>query len=129
MKFMLTLLSLVALSSIGTAEIFPQSGLPDGAKLRLGNGKITQMHYSPDGARLAVGTGIGIWIYDAAKREEPALFAAHEGAVWRLAYSPDVNLLATGSSDNAIQLWNAYTCFRPMWCRGKSGRPVVSTDD
>ncbi len=109
MKFVLTLLSLFALSLPGAAQRFPQSGLPDGVKLRLGRGNITRMQYSPDGARLAVATGIGIWIYDTAKRGEPALFGAHEGVVWCLAFSPDGSVLASGGWDNNIHLWNAST--------------------
>ena len=81
MKIFFTLLSLFVLSSLCAAQEFPQLGLPDGAKLRLGNGKITQIQYSPDGTRLAVGTGIGIWIYDTSNRKEAALFAAHAGVV------------------------------------------------
>ena len=109
MKILVTTLLLVMLSPLGAAQKLPQSGLPEGAKLRLGNGKITRMQYSPDGARLAVATGIGIWIYDTAKRSEPALFAAHEGVVWCLDFSPDGSVLASGGWDNNIRLWNAST--------------------
>lgn len=109
MKILVTLLLLVMLSPLAAAQKFPQSGLPDGVKLRLGNGKITRMQYSPDGARLAVATGIGIWIYDTAKRGEPALFGAHGGVVWCLDFSPDGSVLASGGLDNNIRLWNAST--------------------
>ena len=109
MKILVTLLLLVMLSPLGAAQEFPQWELPDGAKLRLGNGKIAQMEYSPDGTRLAVGTGIGIWIYATTSQEEPALIASDAGVAWCLAYSPDGSVLASGSSDNAIRLWNAST--------------------
>ena len=45
-------------------------GLPEGAKTRLGKGKINDIKYSPDGTRLAVASVIGIWIYDAQTGEE-----------------------------------------------------------
>ena len=109
MKILVTLLLLVMLSSLGAAQEFPQWELPDGAKLRLGNGKITQMRYSPDGTRFAVGTGIGIWIYDTTSRKAVNLFAPHAGVVWRLTYSPDGSVIAAGGWDSAIRLWNAST--------------------
>ena len=109
MKIFLTLLSLFLLSSLCAAQEFPQMGLPDGANMRIGTGMITQMQYSPDGTWLAVGTGIGIWIYDTTSQIEPALFASDAGVAWCLAYSTDGKVLASGSSDNAIRLWNAST--------------------
>ncbi len=124
MKTFLTLLSLFVLSSLCAAQEFPQLGLPDGAKLRLGNGKITQIQYSPDGTRLAVGTGIGIWIYDTSNRKEAALFAAHAGVVWCLAYSPDGSVLASGSSDGTIRFWNASTGAHLRTLEGHTSRII-----
>ena len=42
----------------------PQVHLPEGAKLRLGKGKIHQIAYSPDGTKVAVATRIGLWLYE-----------------------------------------------------------------
>ncbi len=39
--------------------------LPDGAKMRLGKGRINNIKFAPDGNRFAVATSIGVWIYDA----------------------------------------------------------------
>ena len=114
-------------SGRGPAQGFPQSGLPDGARLRLGNGNITEMQYSPDSTRLAVATGIGIWIYDAANRKEPVLLAAHEGGISCLAYSPDGNLLASGSTDNAVHLWNASTGAHLRALEGHTSRVIDVT--
>ena len=38
--------------------------LPDGAKMRLGKGRINDIKFSPDGSRFAVATSIGVWIYN-----------------------------------------------------------------
>lgn len=47
------------------AQDYTTWGLPDGAKARLGKGKITgNIAFTPDGNRLAVASSIGIWIYD-----------------------------------------------------------------
>ena len=37
-----------------------QWSLPDGAKVRLGKGKVNEVQYSPDGTRLAVASSIGV---------------------------------------------------------------------
>ena len=44
----------------------PQLRLPEGVKVRLGKGRLTEnLAYSPDGTHLAVTSSIGIWLYDA----------------------------------------------------------------
>ena len=73
--------------------------LPDGARARLGKGRIEQIAYSPDGSRLAVGSSIGIWIYDARTGAEMALIGGHTSYVESVAFSPDGTILATGSSN------------------------------
>ncbi|MDE0316130.1 MAG: WD40 repeat domain-containing protein [Candidatus Poribacteria bacterium] len=46
------------------AQNYTQLGLPEGAKARLGKGRIENMLYSPDGNVLAVVSSIGIWLYE-----------------------------------------------------------------
>ena len=59
---------------------YTQWQLPEGAKSRLGKGKITgNVAFSPDGARLAVGSAIGIWIYDVRPGKEKELDLLTEG--------------------------------------------------
>ena len=43
---------------------YTQWELPEGAKLRIGKGRITDLKFSPDGRLLAVATSVGIWLYD-----------------------------------------------------------------
>ena len=56
-----SLIVLAVLSVNGVAQEYTRWGLPEGAKLRLGKGRVNRIAYSPDGARLAVAGSIGIW--------------------------------------------------------------------
>ena len=87
------------------AQDFPQWGLPEGAKARLGKGIIREIQYSPDGTRLAVASSIGIWIYDTATHQEIALLTGHTHWVRSVAFSPDGNTIASGSWGRIIRLW------------------------
>ena len=79
------------------AQDYTQWGLPEGAKARLGKGRISgNIAYSPDGARLAVASSIGIWLYDAGTYQEVALLTGHTDSVSSVAFSPDGNTLASG---------------------------------
>ena len=93
------------------AQDYTQLNLPEGAKARLGKGKINEIQYSPDGTRLAVAGSIGVWLYDVATFREPALLTGHTEVVWSLAFSPDGKTLAsgTGNADGTIQLWDTST--------------------
>ena len=43
---------------------YTQWELPEGAKLRIGMGRMEDLKFSPDGELLAVATSVGIWLYD-----------------------------------------------------------------
>ena len=78
-------------------EKHTQWALPEGAKARLGKGKLSEKPtYSPDGARLALGSSIGVWLIDVDTGEEVAFLAGHTDAVLSVAYSPDGMTLVTG---------------------------------
>ncbi len=83
--------------------------LPEGAKARLGKGRINKIAYSPDGKRLAVASSIGIWIYDAHSGKELDLLTENTDWVRSVAFNPNGNILASGSSDGTIHLWDART--------------------
>ena len=88
MKTTVTLLILLNLLSLNTfAQDYTQWGLPEGAKARLGKGRISgNIAYSPDGTRLAVGSSLGIWLYDTTTYQEVALLTGDTGygsVAWR----------------------------------------------
>ena len=96
----------------GTGELLSTHttwGLPEGAKARLGKGAIFGIAYSPDGTRLAVASTIGTWLYDAQTHQELALFTGHTLYVHSVAFSPNGQILATGSRDHTIGLWDVRT--------------------
>ena len=100
---------ILALTPNTFAQDYTQWHLPEGAKTRLGKGRVLEIVYSPDGVRLAVASSIGIWLYDAQTGEELDLLTGHTDQVYSVAFSPDGNTLASGSWDNTIHLWNAHT--------------------
>ena len=86
-----------------------QWNLPEDAKARLGKGKITEIQYSPDGKFLAVAGGIGIWLYDTTTHQEIALLTEHTSEVDSFAFAPAGHIIASGSVDGPITLWNRRT--------------------
>ena len=84
----------------------------EGAKMRLGKGRIIDIKFSPDGRRFAVATTIGIWMYDAHTGEELSLLAVLPGEgrmVTTIAFSPGGRTLASGESGGAGRLWDVLT--------------------
>ena len=85
MKTTVTSLILFTLFSLNAfAQDYTQFSLPEGAKARLGKGKINDIQYSPDGTQLVVAGSIGIWLYDTATHQvensrngEVALLTGH----------------------------------------------------
>ena len=82
-------------------------GLPEGASMRLGKGRTSQIAYSPDGSRLAVASTIGVWLYDTAANQEVALFTMNSSIFTCVAFSPNGETLASGTYDGQIHLWDA----------------------
>lgn len=90
-------------------QSYMQLSLPEGAKARLGKGKIHEIQYAPDGTRLAVAGSIGIWLYDAQTNEELDLLGGYMCSVRSLSFSPDGRTLASGGSDGTLRFWDANT--------------------
>ena len=90
------------------AQNYAQWHLPEGAKARLGKGKINDVQLSPDGSQLAVATSIGIWLHDAHSGEELDLLNPMK-EVLSISFSPEGAMLAGGSPNGTIHLWDATT--------------------
>ena len=92
--------------------------LPEGAKARLGRGKLNNIIFSPDGTRVAVSTPIGIWIYDAHTHEAVSLFTGIQtGEIERflptkppeaLTFSADA-LIVASAHGKRIYVWDTAT--------------------
>ncbi|MYC70404.1 MAG: hypothetical protein F4X17_06805, partial [Gemmatimonadetes bacterium] len=80
--------------------------LPEGVIARLGKGRVEGMAFSPDRQVLAVASRIGIWLYDVETYRELALLTEHTGGVSSVSFSSDGSLLASGSGDGTVILWD-----------------------
>lgn len=95
-------------------EYASQWHLPEGAKARLGRGKLNNIIFSPDGTRVAVSTSIGIWVYDAHTTEAISLFTGIQEKFLRtsppeaLTFSADAILIASAHG-NSIYVWDTAT--------------------
>ena len=105
----ISLILFAAFTFNALAQEYSQWGLPDGALRRIGKGEITEIKYSPDGGLLAVASSIGIWLYDAVTYQEIALVAEETGWVESVALSPVANVIASGSRNGKIHLWDSIT--------------------
>ena len=106
------------LSSSFAQEYTAQWHLPEGAKARLGRGKLNHIIFSPDGTRVAVSTAIGIWVYDAHTTEAVSLFSEIQtGGIEKylpteppeaLTFSADALMIASAHG-NRIYVWDTAT--------------------
>jgi len=79
---------------------------PETPTARLGKGTINEVAYSPDGKQVAVAGSLGIWLYNANDLTEIGLLKGHTQEVETISFSPDGQMLASGSRDTTIRLWN-----------------------
>ena len=91
------------------AQAVFQRDLPQGAKAKIGKGRVENFAYSPNGARLACASNTGIWMYSAHTGEQISLFVAQTN-VRCVAFSPDGRTLAGGGKHNhTVSLWDVNT--------------------
>ncbi len=105
------LLCIVLLSRLhpSLANETTKFSLPEDAVARLGKGIINDFKYSSDGKHLAVATSIGIWVYGTTNYEVVRFLSEHNGSVNCISFSPNSQILASGSSDKTVRLWDVIT--------------------
>lgn len=64
------------------------------------------VRFSPDGARIAVAYSKYIRVWNVADQTVFGTFSGHAALVRNIAFSPDGSLLASGSQDRTIKLWD-----------------------
>ena len=105
-----SILALLALVSLdGFAQEYTRWSLPEGAKLRMGKGRLNEIKYSQVGKRLAVAGSLGIWLYDTSSLHETNFLAVQQSGVSSVAFSSDGKMIASGSWDGGVKLWDAKT--------------------
>ena len=110
MKITLASLVLLGIVSLSTfAQDTSRLGLPEGAKTRLGMGKISEVRYTPDGRHLAVASSTGVWLYDSATSDLVDLIrSGNSFDAIDVVFSRDGSTFAAGA-DDIICVWDAVT--------------------
>lgn len=113
----LLLANLLLLDSLAQ-DFAAQWHLPEGAKARLGRGKLINIKLSPDSTRVVASTTVGIWIYDAQTGEVVSMFTEKQAEKKdgffiqtppeTLTFSTDALIIATAHG-NSIYVWDTFT--------------------
>ncbi len=90
--------------SLGTAQ--RAFAFPGGPSVETRGEKASILALSSDGTWLARRAGRGVTIWDTASRSLLLALPEETGTVWCMAWSPDRDRLAVGSSDGGLVLWD-----------------------
>jgi WD40 repeat protein len=93
----------------GLAALWEVSSGKQVGVLQTSAGAVGGLAISPDGTRIAVGATDGVNVYRTATRSVLHTLKGHRLPIKALAYSPDGKLLASGSVDATVRLWEAAT--------------------
>ncbi len=88
--------------------ISPGMALPPGVMARIGHGWATCMALSPTGDLLALGTSVGVELRDPDTLRLSFWLEPHDPPVSALSFSPDGKLLAVGTLEGEVELWDPY---------------------
>lgn len=93
-------------------------------------GTVFSVAFSPDSTLLATGIDNDISIWHVAESRQLMILSGHSSWVQAISFSPDGQLLASGSNDQTIRLWNVHTgqCLKTLsghssWVQGMGFSP------
>ncbi|GAB1538843.1 hypothetical protein NUACC21_15070 [Scytonema sp. NUACC21] len=79
------------------------------AALRRTLGGVLSATFSPDGKLLVTNLDNEIWLWEVANMNQIITCNGHTAWVRSLAFSPNGQILASGSNDRTVRLWNVHT--------------------
>jgi WD40 repeat protein/nucleoside phosphorylase len=88
------------------------AAMPEGGNVVPMVSAVSRCHavaFSPDGRLLATSHTGSIQLWDVESGTERRTLQGHEGFVWSVAFGPDGETLASGSSDTTVRLWDVST--------------------
>ena len=136
MKISLVSIILILLNSIhflssSNAQDYTKWDLPEGAKYRLGKGRIQKVLYAPNGEYIAVDSSIGIWIYDANTGETLRLFTDEDSQIDMIDFSPDGSTLSYFDRVDSVHIIDTTTWkkVKSITLMGSSIRSVIFSPD
>jgi WD40 repeat protein/beta-lactamase regulating signal transducer with metallopeptidase domain len=120
--------SLATAGEDGSVKIWGLGARRQTARLTLSGDMnlLCSVAYSPDGKTIAVGDGAqntagNVILWDVATRKVKATLEGHELAVHTVVFSPDGTLIASGSADGTIRVWDTATGSERYALTGLSG--------